>query len=318
MRNAVRAIGGIVAIGLCLTTSAVSPARAQSVTRTELAAATGAYIELLYESHILDEISSKYPGLAPRVDAARAAFSAKFGTAVASISTELSDHAPEAAATAAQMAQDLMKKDPVSDQSSAETELTRYEGFAKGDIDPPALRATLLFWQYRENPIDEISNGYVASFVPTAPSSTVGLAIRYPMSWKLSDSTPALPGMLISDNGKGVAALNFSLLGGHQGALTAAEIQQVFPGVGDIKFSDGEIAGYPANTATAKVEDTRNGSEFADRIQVDSIHAGSTWLYVTSTIVLARIRSGEIDLLWTRYAPVFDAVRKSIKVTPGN
>jgi hypothetical protein len=120
----------------------------------------------------------------------------------------------------------------------------------------------------------------------------------------------------LSDDGAGYASVNFSLLDGHQGALTTEEIQSAFPGVKAITFSDGEISGYPANTATADVEDSRSGALFADRIQLDSIHVGAHWLYVTSSIVLPRNRAGELNADWERYAPVFDAVRKSIKITP--
>jgi len=310
-----RTIGAIVALGFGINLISSAPAEAQTVNRKqELAGAAAAYTALIYESRVLDEIASRYPDLADEIGAARSRFQAKFGTAVDAISTELSDHAPEAAVTAANAAQDtLQKHDPVPDRQSAIKELVNFEGFAKGAIDPPELRKTLLYWRYRANPVAEMLDGFTETFDPDESSKDLRLSLIYPMSWKVMEGDPHLLGEIWSHSGVGVASLHIAV---HDigPVVSASEVTDAFKGAKVINKTEADIAGYPGNVYLIDDQDKSQGVNVAERILVSSVHLGSKTVDFIFIVSVPQARAGELNDDWDRYQPLIKAITATIKL----
>ena len=304
-----------------------SPSQAEYITKPEMGSITGAYLALLVEFGVLEKIRIAFPDLSPRIEAARDAFQAKFGTAVETIPATIADISPELGGSTAGIADKaLQKSDEATNRAKAEAFLSTFEGYAKGDIDPASLKKTLLSWQYRQNPIQEMRDGFTDTLTvkEITQDRTLNVTITHPLSWEISADNPNLtdnpnPAVTIqSDAGDGIAGM-IILRRPHVGdtGAVASDLEASIPGAKNVKTYDGRVGGYPAAIITMDRETNSDGLELTFREAIGAIPADpETLIEVLTFVFLPRTRAGEMDREWARFQPLFEAMLKTVEITP--
>lgn len=160
----------------------------------------------------LNRIKKEFPDLSIYAQRAELAFQAAFGTAERSINFALKEMLAEKyseyVSTMNTQLGTLLSSQPLNRELGADF-IAEVESRANGTIESPVLE-TLLTYQFKERPADEVASGYSRVFRTKGHPKAKGVdfQIRYPASWKPAEGErPNIIQKFVSENGRGLESI---------------------------------------------------------------------------------------------------------------
>lgn len=194
-----------------------------SKTGLDVAQAYGYY---LAQSHSLNHIAVRFPGLAQKVALAKTKFDLGFKSSIDNMEAIFSRQGAKWTELITKISKQIKENSDLSDltKGQAENFLLSVEERANGDMPSPVIETFLLFSpKYLQNPTSEFVDGFKKRYSSVGADKADGLRfhVDYPQSWSSQEGNrPHVVTKFISENGRGhemvivsVKALPSSLAG---------------------------------------------------------------------------------------------------------